>query len=213
MQNINKGKILKVTDIIACKDRQTISKKLYSKNDCWISLFSFDKETNISEEYYDQAKIYFVLNGEVNIADNILATNMAICLAADKPFGISSIAKSIILEITIKLEEDEMHNIVKGKQIELKKIIDYVDESIANIDLVTKSDLKMMVLAFDAGQSLSPHKAKGDALLIPLEGKAKVKVDSEVYEIKEGEQIVLPKDVMHDVQAVTKFKMLIILTM
>ena len=87
-----------------------------------------------------------------------------------------------------------------------------MDGGIANIDLVSKDGFKLVLLAFDAGEGLKPHKAPGDALVVALEGKAKLLVGDKEVEIESGEQIVFPENVIHNVTAITKFKMMLILS-
>ncbi|WP_215905086.1 cupin domain-containing protein [Treponema phagedenis] len=104
-----------------------------------------------------------------------------------------------------------MKNIESGKVFELKNAIDCVDGGISNVDIVSKENLKMMLMAFDAGEGLTPHSAPGDALVVPLEGEAEVLVGEKTFKIKVGEHIVFPKNIIHNVTAVKKFKMLLIL--
>ena len=87
-----------------------------------------------------------------------------------------------------------------------------MDGGIANIDLVSKDGFKLILMAFDAGEGLKPHKAPGDALVVALEGKAKLLVGDKEVEIESGEQIVFPENVIHNVTAITKFKMMLILS-
>ena len=100
----------------------------------------------------------------------------------------------------------------REKKIKLVDYLDYVDGGIANIDLVSKDGLRLVLMAFDAGEGLKPHKAPGDALVIALDGKAKLLVGDEEVVIEAGEQLVFPENVIHNVTAITRFKMLLILS-
>lgn len=68
------------------------------------------------------------------------------------------------------------------------------------------------MMAFDENEGLKAHKAPGDALVMALEGKAKLLVGDEEVVIEAGEQLVFPANVIHNVSAITKFKMLLILS-
>lgn len=68
----------------------------------------------------------------------------------------------------------------------------------------------MTLLAFDAGEGISTHAAGGDAVLYALEGTANVTVDGVENEVREGQMIVMPKDIPHAVCAVTPFKMYLV---
>lgn len=212
MKNISKGKIMTLEEVIPIKDHQTISKKLIDLFNLHILLMSLDQNTSISPEFYAEERLYFVLNGELKFNNERLINNELILFEKNKLFDIEVREKSIFLEIAINLEEEEMKNIDKGKKIKLVDYLDYVDGGIANIDLVSKEGFKLVLVAFDAGEGLKPHKAPGDALVIALEGKAKLLVGDEEVEIESGEQIVFPANVIHNVTAITRFKMMLILS-
>ena len=212
MKNISKGKILTLEEVIPIKDNQTISKKLVDLYNLHILLMSLDQNTSISPEFYAEERLYFVLKGEIKFNNERLLNNELILFEKNKLFDIETREKSIFLEIAINLEEEEMKNIEKGKKIKLVDYLDYVDGGIANIDFVSKDKFKVVLLAFDAGEGLKPHKAPGDALVVALEGKAKLLVGDKEIEIESGEQIVFPENVIHNVTAITRFKMLLILS-
>ncbi len=211
MKNISKEKILIPEEAIPIKDNQTISKKLVDLYDLHILLMSLDQNTSISPEFYAEERIYFALKGELKFNNERLINNELILFEKNKLFDIEAREKSIFLEIAINLEEDEMKNIEKGKKIKLADYLDYVEGGIANIDLVSKEGFRLVLMAFDAGEGLKPHKAPGDALVLALEGKAKLLVGDKEIEIESGEQIVFPANVIHNVTAITRFKMLLIL--
>ena len=212
MKNISKGKILIPEEVIPIKDNQTISKKLVDLYELHILLMSLDQNTSISPEFYAEERIYFVLNGELKFNNERLINNELILFEKNKLFDIEAREKSIFLEIAINIEEEEMENIDKGKKIKLVDYLDYVDGGITNIELVSKEGFRLVLMAFDAGEGLKPHKAPGDALVLALEGKAKLLVGDKEVEIESGEQIVFPENVIHNVTAITRFKMLLILS-
>ncbi len=212
MKNISKGKILTPEEVIPIKENQTISKKLLDLCDRHILLMGLDQNTDIYPEFYAEERIYFILKGEINFNNEKLINNELILFEKNKLFDIKTNKKSIFLEIAINLEEDEMKNIEKGKKIKLINCLDYVEGAIVNIDLVSKDEFKVFLMAFDAGEGLKPHKAPGDALVMALEGKAKLLVGDKEIEIESGEQIVFPANVIHNVTAITRFKMLLVLS-
>ena len=212
MKNISKGIILTPEDCIPTKENQTISKKLIDLPDLHVLLMSLDQNTDVSPEFFAEERLYFVLKGELKFNNEKLLNNELILFEKNELFGIEASKKSIFLEIAINLEEDEMKNIEKGKKFDLINCLDYVEGAIANIDLASKDEFKVFLMAFDAGEGLKPHKAPGDALVIALEGKAKLLVGDKEIEIESGEQIVFPANVIHNVTAITRFKMLLILS-
>lgn len=212
MKNISKGIILKAEEMIPTRENQTISKKLIDLEDFHILLMSLGQNTSISPEFYGQERIYLVLKGEINFNNEKLVNNELIFFEENRLFGIETDKESIFLEIGINLKEEEMKNIDKGQRIKLVDYLDYIDGAIANIDLVSKDDFRVVMMAFDAGEGLKAHKAPGDALVMALEGKAKLLVGDKEVEIEAGEQLVFPANVIHNVSAITKFKMLLILS-
>ncbi|KGF03957.1 cupin domain-containing protein [Anaerococcus lactolyticus] len=212
MKNISKGIILKAEEMIPTRENQTISKKLIDLEDFHILLMSLGQNTSISPEFYGQERIYLVLKGEINFNNEKLVNNELIFFEKNRLFGIETDKESIFLEIGINLKEEEMKNIDKGQKIKLVDYLDYIDGAIANIDLVSKDDFRVVMMAFDAGEGLKAHKAPGDALVMALEGKAKLLVGDKEVEIEAGEQLVFPANVIHNVSAITKFKMLLILS-
>ena len=211
MKNISKGKIFTIEELIPIKENQTISRKLVDLCDLHILLMSLDQNTSISPEFYAEERLYLVLKGEIKFNNEKLINNELLIFKKNKLFDIQASRKSIFLEIAVNLEEEEMKNIDKGKKINLVEYLDYVDGAITNIDLVSNDALRVVLMAFDAGEGLKPHKAPGDALVMALEGQAKLLVGDKEVDIKSGEQIVFPANVMHNVTAITKFKMLLIL--
>ena len=212
MKNISKGKIFTIEELIPIKENQTISRKLVDLCDLHILLMSLDQNTSISPEFYAEERLYLVLKGEIKFNNEKLINNELLIFKKNKLFDIQASRKSIFLEIAVNLEEEEMKNIDKGKKINLVEYLDYVDGAITNIDLVANDALRVVLMAFDAGEGLKPHKAPGDALVMALEGQAKLLVGDKEVDIKSGEQIVFPANVMHNVTAITKFKMLLILS-
>ncbi|MGF0096450.1 cupin domain-containing protein [Peptoniphilus sp. SGI.035] len=212
IKNIVKGETLKAEVLIPIKKAQTISKKINIGEDYSLILLSLYKGTDISGENYNEEKFYFLLDGKVKIGGKILKSNECIIFQKNLLFDIRAENNSYLLEITIyKKENDEMKNILKGEVIKLKDAISYVDGGISNLDIVSRNDLKIMLMAFDKGEGLNPHSAPGDALVIPLEGEATLTVDDKSYEVKVGDQLVFPKNINHSVKARTKYKMLLIL--
>ena len=75
--------------------------------------------------------------------------------------------------------------------------------------LAQETGVGITVFAFDAGEGVSTHSAPGDAMVQILEGDAEITIDGEKHILKEGEIIVMPKNIPHAVKAVTRFKMIL----
>lgn len=65
--------------------------------------------------------------------------------------------------------------------------------------------------SFDTDEGLSEHTAPFDALVLALEGDARISIESAQHELSAGQILKLPAGRPHAVKAVTPFKMLLIM--
>lgn len=118
----------------------------------------------------------------------------------------------IYTEIILKKENFTMNNIIKaGQPTELKNLISYEEGSIANLDIAHADNMKFVLMAFDEGTGLTPHRAPGNAILTALEGKAIIGYEGKDYELNAGESFRFDKNGLHSVTAQGKFKMSLLL--
>ena len=88
-----------------------------------------------------------------------------------------------------------MKKIIKsGEVMKLKDLISYEDGSITNIDVVSNDTMKFVLMAFDEGTGLTPHRAPGNAIIFALEGKAVIDYEGKDYTISAGENFRFDKD-------------------
>lgn len=104
-----------------------------------------------------------------------------------------------------------INNKVIGKPFKYSDLVDYQEETIVSRSLIDKTAGTVTVFAFDAKQRLSTHSAPFDALVEVIDGKGIFTVESQVFELKSGEQIIMPANKPHSVEAVEKFKMVLIM--
>lgn len=212
MKDRYKNGIFSYKDLLPIKAGHTLSLSLTKSDDINIYLFGLAKGTDISEELYDNKSLYINLDGAIRIGDHKLSTDQAIFSGDLNSYAIFADEDSYLLEISYNKKEDKMLKLENmGQVFSLKDVITYLDGGISNYDVFSRDDLKIVLMAFDAGEGLTPHTAPGDALIFALEGEADMEVGDETHRIKAGEQIVFPKGVRHNVTAVTKFKMALIL--
>ena len=212
MKDRYKNGIFSYKDLLPIKAGHTLSLSLSKSDDINIYLFGLAKGTDISEELYDNRGLYINLDGSIRIGDHKLSADQAIFSGDLNSYAIFADEDSYLLEISYSKKEDKMLKLENmGQVFSLKDVITYLDGGISNYDVFSRDDLKIVLMAFDAGEGLTPHTAPGDALIFALEGEADMEVGDEIHRIKAGEQIVFPKGVRHNVTAVTKFKMALIL--
>ena len=101
--------------------------------------------------------------------------------------GVQSDTGAIYTEIIIK-QEATMNNIVKaGEVMKLKDLISYEEGSISNLDVASTDTMKFVLMAFDKGTGLTPHRAPGNAIIFALDGKATINYEGEDHVISAGE--------------------------
>lgn len=99
----------------------------------------------------------------------------------------------------------------KAKSYDLAKSINYAEGAIVS-KIISKNDAGNLTLfAFDKEQNLSEHTAPFDAIIQVVEGKAEIHIDGKPYMVSAGEFIIMPANIPHAVDAIEKFKMLLIM--
>ena len=93
----------------------------------------------------------------------------------------------------------------------LKEMVEYQDGSIVSKEIIKKESGTVTLFAFDKGQGLSEHTAPFDALVNVLDGQAEVRISGKPFIVKEGELIIMPANKPHSIQAIARFKMLLVL--
>jgi len=108
------------------------------------------------------------------------------------------------------MKDKMLKNIPFEEVVDLKSLIAYSDHNVSSKTLVQRKDMSMTLLSFDKGEGLSTHAAAGDAMVIALEGSVKLIIGETEVIVKEGESAVMPANIPHSVDALEKFKMLLI---
>ncbi len=89
--------------------------------------------------------------------------------------------------------------------------MDYQEGTIVSKTLINKEEGTVTIFAFDKDQGLSEHTAPFDALANIIEGEAKITISGKPFHLKEGNMILMPANEPHAVDAVKKFKMMLIM--
>ncbi len=98
-------------------------------------------------------------------------------------------------------------NIEKQKSLDLKSLVEYQKGQVVSRTLVQNEYVSMTIFSFDKGEEISTHASGGDAMVTVLEGTGRFTVGGEVFVLKEGETLIMPKDVPHAVYGEEQFKM------
>lgn len=199
------------------RDGMTISRDAGLGSENTITFFSLGKGTSISQERYDMTSVYigaegnadFVIGEEKNKLE--LSSGDVIIVPGKTLCGVECDTGAVYTEIIIK-KEIIMNNILKtGEVFKLKDLIQYEEGSISNLDIVRNDTMKFVLMAFDEGTGLQPHRAPGNAIVFALEGQAVINCEGKDYNISAGENFRFEKDGLHSVTANGKFKMALLL--
>ena len=96
-----------------------------------------------------------------------------------------------------------------SKLFRLADHIVYAGNSVVSKTIIKKETGTITLFAFDKGQGLSPHVAPFDALIQVVDGECIFSVGEEKNAMQTGDCIILPGGVLHSVESVTPFKMLL----
>lgn len=100
-------------------------------------------------------------------------------------------------------------NIEKTVKLQLKDLVEYQAGQVVSKTLVQNDKMSVTVFSFDRGEEISTHASGGDAMVTVLDGTGKFTVGGKEFILKEGETLVMPKDVPHAVFGQERFKMLL----
>ena len=100
---------------------------------------------------------------------------------------------------------------LKAKAINLKDFVEYQKGSVVSREIVSQKTGTLTLFAFDKGQGLSEHTAPFDATVYCLEGEVEVTISGNPIRLKAGEMVIMPANEPHALQAVSPFKMLLIM--
>lgn len=103
-----------------------------------------------------------------------------------------------------------MKNINVKEKLKFKNEVNYQECQVVSKTLAQNASVSVTLFAFDKDEEISSHKSGGDALITCLEGVGRITIDEDVYELFEGESMVMPAWHPHAVYAKEKFKMLLV---
>lgn len=103
-------------------------------------------------------------------------------------------------------------NIEKDRVINLREQVEYRDGQIVSKTLVQNEKISMTLFSFEKGEEISTHTAGGDALVTVLDGIGLFTVNGVERLVREGESLIMPKDIPHAVYGYERFKMLLIVS-
>lgn len=137
----------------------------------------------------------------------------AAIIASDTLFGVSAMnGDGFVYTESVVGKEYTMNELIKaGEVFQLKELVPYQKNTIVNADIIANDKMKFVIMSFDEGTGLTPHKAPGEAIVFALEGKAVIGYEGKEYPIEAGQQFHFAKGGEHSVTADGQFKMALLL--
>ncbi|MFH0893557.1 MAG: cupin domain-containing protein, partial [Bacteroidota bacterium] len=89
--------------------------------------------------------------------------------------------------------------------------VEYTSNGVVSKRILEREKGYITLFSFDKGQRLNEHSAFYDALIQVVEGEGRFTIDNVVHDLKAGDSIILPANVPHAVDAIERFKMIIIM--
>jgi len=184
-----------------------------------ITWFSLGAGTDISPETYDRPVLYlgmkgkaaFLLGKDHEEAD--IAEGQMLCIDPGTLSGVKTEEGFVYTEI-MPGKEIKMNNAIKsGEVFKMAELLPYEKGSIVNMDVASNETMKFVLMAFDEGTGLSPHRAPGDALVFALEGRAVIGYEGKDYPVEAGQTFRFDKEGLHSVTADGQFKMALLLVL
>lgn len=92
----------------------------------------------------------------------------------------------------------------------LADLVDYGEGRVVSRTFAQTNVMSLTLFAFDKGEGLSTHTAAGDAFVQVLDGEASINIGGNDVVVKAGEVVAMPANVPHALNAVQRFKMLLV---
>ena len=100
---------------------------------------------------------------------------------------------------------------MESEIVNLSAALEYQEHSVISRVLLKNAGGTITLFAFDEGEGLSEHETPFDAFVTVVEGSARIRISDTEHTLNVGDSLVLPANITHAVDAVTKFKMLLIM--
>jgi len=108
------------------------------------------------------------------------------------------------------MENSILRNIEFAKVLDMGSLVAYQEGQIVSRTLAQNQAVSITLFAFDAGEEISAHESRGDALVYLLDGSAAVTIGGETHTLHAGQSIVMPAGIPHALKAAARFKMLLV---
>jgi quercetin dioxygenase-like cupin family protein len=107
------------------------------------------------------------------------------------------------------MENSMMKNINFAEVVKMDQLVDYQEGRVISRTLAQLPQFTLTLFSISQGEGISAHTAPGDALVQILDGEAEITIGGQLFIVKAGECIVMPKGIPHALEARRSFKMLL----
>lgn len=90
-------------------------------------------------------------------------------------------------------------------------VIDYANDGIVSKELIHTEVGSITFFALSEGEQIAEHSAPFDAMVMIVEGEARITIGGQPFQLKAGEMIVMPANEPHALKAVKAFKMMLVM--
>lgn len=99
-----------------------------------------------------------------------------------------------------------------SNQVEkMEDLVDYQDGAVVSRTLIDKKTGTVTLFAFDKGEGLSEHTAPFDAMVYIFDGEADIRIGSDTHRLVQGDTIIMPANIPHELRALKRYKMLLVM--
>ncbi|MBM2832529.1 MAG: hypothetical protein HW414_1581 [Dehalococcoidia bacterium] len=93
----------------------------------------------------------------------------------------------------------------------LTGMVEYQEGSVVSRTIMDQRSGTVTLFAFGEGQGLSEHTAPFNAMVYVMDGKARVIIGGKPFDLSAGDAIIMPANQPHALQAISRFKMMLIM--
>jgi len=97
----------------------------------------------------------------------------------------------------------------KSKVFRFNESIEYSDGGIVSKTVLKKQTGNISLFSFAKGEALSEHTAPFDAMITVVDGRGEVIIGGKSFILEAGQNIIMPANITHAVNAVEKFNMVL----
>ena len=98
-----------------------------------------------------------------------------------------------------------------SKALNMAALVDYQSGAVVSRTVIAKKTGTVTLFSFDKGQGLSTHSAPFDALVLILDGAARITISGKSLRAKSGDLVIMPADAPHALKAAQPFKMALVM--